>query len=107
MSEGAVLLLLYDPSHRVWNDCQLALQDAGLWYWCVVTVILMNVDQGPYRSAAWWGDLKAAVHEYVTIAKGRCSLFSGLFPNIEQEMHVRDSSIDVNMEAAFETPRIC
>ena len=64
MSWGVNLVLLHDPSHRVWSDTQLALQDCGLWHWCMLTALLMNVDSGPYKSQAWGEERKQGVKEY-------------------------------------------
>ena len=41
------LLLIADPSHRCWNDAQLALGDAGMTSICMLCIIVLNLDHGP------------------------------------------------------------
>ena len=40
---------LFDPSHRVWNDAQLALKDAGLMGLCLLLIVVINLDHGPWK----------------------------------------------------------
>eukprot|EP00959_Pyramimonas_sp_CCMP1952_P347958 7288586-Pyramimonas_sp.AAC.1 len=51
MSWNANVLLLFDPSHRVWNDCTLAFRDNGLYYWVLIVITVINIDHGPFNSA--------------------------------------------------------
>ena len=45
MSTGVNLLLIGDPSHRIWNDVKLALQSAGLLQWSLIVAIIFKCSQ--------------------------------------------------------------
>lgn len=68
-----------DPSHRVWNDCELAIRDMRLWSQCLTGIICLNADQGPWANARWWEEARQGVAEYMQIANTNCPLFVGLY----------------------------
>eukprot|EP00974_Lingulodinium_polyedra_P125684 11195434-Lingulodinium_polyedra.AAC.1 len=40
---------LFDPSHRTWNDCKQAVTDSGLWGFCLLLQVVLNLDFGPWE----------------------------------------------------------
>ena len=58
LSIGIVLLLVPDQSHRVWNDVQLGLDDAGVWFWALCLIVILNVDSGPWKGMRWWHEMR-------------------------------------------------
>ena len=71
--------ILRDPSHRMWNNCKLALVDAGLWPFVQILCIVIGADCGPWDDAAWFQKGKEAVELYLQLAEpGDCPLFAEL-----------------------------
>ena len=48
------VVFVRDILHRVWNDCTLALRQAGLWWVVLLTTVVFNFPFGPWNGAAWW-----------------------------------------------------
>jgi hypothetical protein len=59
IGQGVCILPCPDQSHRIWNDAQLSLKDAGLYHLAFVSVVLLNLDCGPWETARWWETLRA------------------------------------------------
>ena len=57
----ACVVVVFDPSHRVWNDCQLALADAHLTGIVALLVVVFNLDHGP------WQDLASPTHIHISM----------------------------------------
>ena len=49
-----MILPLWDPSHRLWNDTKLAISDAGLWPFVLLHLVLLNCWHGPWNGSAFW-----------------------------------------------------
>ena len=79
------MLIVNDASHRVWNDCQLALKDSGCWGLCLVGLVLLNLDHGPWEGAKWHQESQQAALEYGRLANSECPLFLSHLPQICQE----------------------
>jgi len=56
MSEQTNLLLLADQNHRTWNDVQLGIQDADMFYSCLITIVILNADGTVGRGPVVAGD---------------------------------------------------
>jgi hypothetical protein len=76
-------LVLPDPSHRVWNDCQLALKGCKLWSLTMVMAKIFSLDQGPWEEARWFQQSAEAAKVYMSTADGTsCSLFQEMLGRI-------------------------
>ena len=53
-------LVVPDPSHRVWSDCENAIKDSGLWPSCLAGVVLLNLDIGPWAQSKRFAEAKQA-----------------------------------------------
>ena len=53
-ASGHNIVPINGPSHRVWNDAQLAMQDAGLQTKLLASTIILNADGGPWHTSRWW-----------------------------------------------------
>ena len=83
MSLGVNLLLLFDWSHRTWNDVQLAIGDARFSSVCLLMIIVLNLDHGPYASHRWWLEMVQGAQQYTTqVANHNDLLFQENLPNI-------------------------
>jgi hypothetical protein len=71
------IIVLFDQSHRCWNDVQLAISDCGWWYMALLLIAIMNLDHGPWGGQRWFNEARDAVLEYVRVATRRCCLFQG------------------------------
>lgn len=78
-------VLFFDPSHRVWNDCQGAIKQQGLWDTILLWGILFNLNDGPYEGAAWWRTTQEAAESYAATAKTDCPILQNLLPRIAME----------------------
>lgn len=58
------LIVMFDPSHRAWNDSKAALQQAGLWSAALLLQITMNLDHGPWRDGKWHSEVVQAAELY-------------------------------------------
>jgi hypothetical protein len=92
---GCNIISLFDVNHRTWNDCCLALRDAGVYSWVLVSLVLMGLDHGPWSSSRWWADLKESAREYCAVSNGSCPIFSLLWHQIAEESQIDQSSLDV------------
>ena len=73
--------VIFDSSHRVWNDCRLALQRSNLWGVVLLTTIVYNLDHGPWKEARWYVQLREAASLFTkTQSHDSSSLFRLLFP---------------------------
>ena len=80
------ILILPDPSHRCWNDCRLALQDAGVWSAVHLLTICFNLDHGPWADARWYQECVEAVHLYTTLTEpSECPAWQTLYHLIAAE----------------------
>ncbi len=82
------MVLLMDPSHRVWNDCRVALQRTpGLHAALLKSTLVFNLNMGPFESAAWYQQAKEAMQLYVVHAKGQEDpLWQSLLPHILKDL---------------------
>ena len=51
---GAMVLPLYDPFHRCWNDLKSALKASGLFKTVVQYSLVYNLNYGPNGSKTWF-----------------------------------------------------
>ena len=91
------ILIVHDASHRVWNDCQLALKASGCWSLCLVGLVLLNLDHGPWEGAKWHAEAQQAALEYSQVSHAECPLFLSHLPHIcvETGRRLQDASPDV------------
>jgi hypothetical protein len=80
---GVNLLLLSDTSHRVWNDCQLAIHDCNLWYWCLCVIVMLNYENGPWEGCRWFEELRAGVWQWLRLSTWKDKLWQGAWENIK------------------------
>lgn len=72
-------LLLFDVSHRGWNDACLALRSCGI----LLLQICMNLDHGPWQDGKWHKELREATSLYQSLATPHsCPMFAGLLGQI-------------------------
>ena len=57
------IIVIWDPSHGVWNDVKVVLKECGFWLFIQLTTIAMNLPYGPWEDARWFECIKAAVVE--------------------------------------------
>lgn len=57
---GVNALLLFDVSHRGWNDACLALRGCGMWSTVLLLQVCMNLDHGPWQDGKWHKELREA-----------------------------------------------
>ena len=85
-------LVLNDPLHRSWNDCQLALKGSRYWSFILVTSKVFSLDVGPRQDAKWFQEAKEAVQTYVRgVGSASDPLFQELYPKILMDMGMMDS----------------
>lgn len=110
------IMVVHDASHRVWNDVAGAIKRVRLWPTCLVGIILLNLDVGPWNSSKWWADAVQAVSEYCAVADTTCPIFAGLFEHMVLELqleHLRGTAdfaevVFEKVVSAFQTknPRV-
>eukprot|EP00971_Amphidinium_carterae_P293827 5833422-Amphidinium_carterae.1 len=96
------VVVLPDMSHRVWNDLQLSLQDSALYAWCLCTLVLMNLDHGPWSGAKWWEQLKQGAVEYIRGADSSCPVFQGHVGQIEKELQLANVQTEASEDEIFQ-----
>ena len=79
------VVILFDMSHRTWNDVQLAIQDCGWWYILLLLVAIQNLDHGPWGAQRWWNETRDAVKQYLSVTTKSCPLFQGLLDDGKKE----------------------
>ena len=80
------VLPIFDPSHRCWNDCKLALQYANMWEVVLLVSIICNINHGPFQNAGWWRQGQEACSAYMESAgHAGCPLFRSQLKNIARD----------------------
>ena len=69
-----------DIYHREWNDVTLALRQAGLWRYVVLSSILFNLPYGPWNGGAWFGKLCESARDLAARDGTGGALFKALYP---------------------------
>ena len=59
------VMVTKDLSHRLWNDVQLSIDEAGLRPLCTVLTIVLNSDHGPWSDARWLQSARESVTTYL------------------------------------------
>ncbi len=88
--------VVFDWSHRSWNDVQLAIGDVSWTYYVLVTIVLCNLDHGPWNGARWFQELKAGAEEYGVASEPHDPLLSHFFPHIAEEQDL--DALDMEAE---------
>ena len=76
------VVFVRDILHREWNDCTLALRQAGLWWVVLLTTVVFNFPFGPWNGAAWWQKLLEGSNEYLSLEQWGNPLFKTMYPYI-------------------------
>ena len=63
LSLGINIALVNDVSHRTWNDCELGLRDADLWFTCTIFSTVLSIDAGPWSGSRWWEEAQEGAQE--------------------------------------------
>eukprot|EP00971_Amphidinium_carterae_P343874 6483909-Amphidinium_carterae.1 len=69
-SLGLNIMLLGDESHRLWNDCQSSIRDAGLQPYVTATTVAVNAEHGPWSSERWYRELVEASVAFANVDAG-------------------------------------
>lgn len=89
-----------DPSHRGWNDAQLALRDVGMYGIVLLTTIALNWEHGPWKDGRWLAQARESAAAYVQVARAdSCPVYQGLFSRILQETGQEDQIGRPGLEA--------
>lgn len=76
-----------DQSHRIANDCDLALQDAGLAQVVALTSFIIGTDAGLWGQGRWYQSMVEATDNYIKLATPEsCALFCDLIPQIAADL---------------------
>lgn len=92
----ANLILVSDTSHRTWNDCQLAIHDVKMWYWCLCVIVMLNYENGPWDGCRWWEEIKTGCSQWLSVATYKDKLWQGIWPNVMVEKGI--DSLDTEAE---------
>jgi hypothetical protein len=77
---------IFDPSHRCWNDCKLALQQSNMWEIVLLVSIICNINYGPFQGASWWRQGQEACTAYMdSVGYAGCPLFRSQLKNIARD----------------------
>ena len=88
-----------DTSHRVWNDCKLAIGECSELYDCLAcTLLMMNLHMGPFDSYAWWSETCTAAWAYFRSSNIMDPLRKSLLPSILRDVGEEDEVIDAARE---------
>lgn len=83
---SAGLLLMKDPSHRLWNDTLLSLDHSGLRALIVLMICILNADHGPWSEQRWIQSARESAKAYLSVSDFRDPLFLRYADRITQEM---------------------
>lgn len=76
-----------DQSHRIANDCDLALQDANLSQVVALTSFIIGTDAGPWGQGRWYQSMVEATDNYIQLASpDTCALFGDIIPQIAADL---------------------
>eukprot|EP00971_Amphidinium_carterae_P181744 3605920-Amphidinium_carterae.1 len=82
MSKGANMLLLSDPSHRAWNDAQLAADDCNFQGILLSAFNLFNADQTQALGPVSCGTMKQTAEEYEIVSRSERDGFFQAFMHL-------------------------
>lgn len=75
-------LILWDPSHRVWNDIKHACQMSHLWPHVLLMTAVINHTHGPWNGSAFWEQSRDAAEMYIQRSSEVDPLFLAFLPGI-------------------------
>ena len=84
-ASGHNIVPINGPSHRVWNDAQLAMQDAGLQSKLLASIIILNADGGPWHTSRWWHSVREGSQEFLKVSDSGDSLFQRYLQRIRDD----------------------
>ena len=98
-----------DPFHREWNDCQEAIERAGLWHCVLLSTVLYNLSHGPWDGSAWFQKLREGAADYWSKAEAGDPLLEILYEPLcfdfqeeavgtpEHKLQVLNQAVDSNV----------
>ena len=87
---NCAIMVAKDLSHRLWNDCLLALADAGLKPLMLILTVVLNSDHGPWSEARWLQEANEAVRGYICEADEECHVFRHFVHRILADLNWED-----------------
>lgn len=82
----AAVMVMKDPSHRIWRDVWLGLTGAQLKPMMVLCTIVLNMDHGPWGDARWFQSSKEAAEQFLHVGSPDDVLFQRHLGDIAQEV---------------------
>lgn len=77
---------IFDPSHRCWNDVELAIGSSNLWDVILLVTLLLNLNYGPWEGAGWWRELQEAGTAYMkAVGDWWCPAFRHFLKSIARD----------------------
>lgn len=80
------MVIMFDPSHRAWNDAKSGLQSSKLWGAAVLLQVTMNLDHGPWRDGRWHAEIVEAAGVYSKFGSPEdCAILQSLLEPIVRD----------------------
>lgn len=77
--------VIFDIYHRFWNDVKDALADCGLWTFVQASVVVMNLDFGPWDGSEFFERAATSLRHFLANATPSHPLFLRFFSQIMQD----------------------
>ena len=103
--QQAILILpLFDPYHRGWNDIKLALKRSicGGWRTVLEYALVGNLNYGPFHSSTWHYKKKAKLQEFILSEGVSSPYWQKYLPKICQEQRIPEPSSFVDSQNLLE-----
>ena len=102
-----LILPLYDPFHRCWNDIKTALKSCAgrLFRVMLMYALFFNVSYGPSGSKAWFERKRQAAREFLLKHSATSDIFLSYVPHICRELLMDEPSTQEELQGLYD--RIC
>ena len=96
------ILMLWDASHRCWNDLRWSLKNtASLFKVFLSYALLFNLGYGPAGTKVWFQKKRARLHEFLELRSAHEDPFLQYLPYIQAERQQCEPSDAAGREAVF------
>eukprot|EP00971_Amphidinium_carterae_P352466 6492610-Amphidinium_carterae.1 len=99
---GARVVWVKDPAHRSWNDARAGLRDAGCWVDVLESLQVLSTLQGPWRTAAWWQEMRQSAETHMSRTGCQDEWFRALFDELSNEYgHELQEQSEVSLDEVW------
>ena len=99
---SAMLVPIWDPYHRQWNDLKLAYRSCGLFKVMLQYSLVFNLNYGPSGSRAWFLRKQQAANDFLQQHDAHSEPFLSYLPFLARDLKVEEPSTPAGRDELFQ-----